>query len=35
MRNIFIALFFSAPVFFLWPYIAVFNLYVQLKTSDM
>jgi len=35
MRNIFIALFFSAVVFFLWPYIALFNLYVQLKTSDM
>ena len=35
MRNIFIALFFSALVFFLWPYIAVFNLYVQLKASNM
>ncbi len=35
MRNIFISLFFLALVFFLWPYIAVFNLYVQLKTSNM
>ena len=35
MRNILISLFSLTCVYLLWPYIAVFSLYVSLQTSDL
>ena len=35
MRNILISLFSLTCVYLLWPYIAVFSLYVSLQTGDL
>ena len=35
MRNVIISLFSLASIYILWPYIAVFSLYVALQTGDI
>ena len=35
MRNVLISLFSLTCAYFLWPYIAIFSLYIALKTNDV